>query len=84
MHYILIWRSRRGGFQKKLNKISKKIWWFEKKGVILQSQRAISAAGLEHLPYKQRVGGSNPSSPTIPTIPTPVWSFGPRRASLLM
>ena len=25
---------------------------------------AISAAGSEHLPYKQRVGGSNPSSPT--------------------
>ena len=27
-------------------------------------QWAISAAGSEHLPYKQRVGGSNPSSPT--------------------
>ena len=26
--------------------------------------RGISSAGLEHLPYKQRVGGSNPSSPT--------------------
>jgi hypothetical protein len=26
--------------------------------------RAISSAGSEHLPYKQRVGGSNPSSPT--------------------
>ena len=26
---------------------------------------AISAAGSEHLPYKQRVGGSNPSTPTI-------------------
>ena len=26
---------------------------------------AISAAGSEHLPYKQRVGGSNPSSPTL-------------------
>ena len=25
---------------------------------------AISSAGSEHLPYKQRVGGSNPSSPT--------------------
>jgi hypothetical protein len=24
----------------------------------------ISSAGSEHLPYKQRVGGSNPSSPT--------------------
>lgn len=26
--------------------------------------RAFSSAGLEHLPYKQRVGGSNPSAPT--------------------
>ena len=31
----------------------------------LQSQKgAFSSAGLEHLPYKQRVGGSNPSTPT--------------------
>ena len=30
----------------------------------LQKQRAFSSAGLEHLPYKQRVGGSNPSTPT--------------------
>ena len=35
----------------------------------LQSQailtkRELSSAGLEHLPYKQRVGGSNPSAPT--------------------
>ena len=28
-------------------------------------KRALSSAGLEHLPYKQRVGGSNPSAPTI-------------------
>ena len=27
-------------------------------------RRAFSSAGLEHLPYKQRVGGSNPSTPT--------------------
>ena len=26
--------------------------------------RALSSAGLERLPYKQRVGGSNPSAPT--------------------
>ena len=26
-------------------------------------KRALSSAGLEHLPYKQRVGGSNPSAP---------------------
>ena len=30
----------------------------------LQKVRALSSAGLEHLPYKQRVGGSNPSAPT--------------------
>jgi hypothetical protein len=24
----------------------------------------LSSAGSEHLPYKQRVGGSNPSAPT--------------------
>jgi hypothetical protein len=28
------------------------------------STRAFSSVGLEHLPYKQRVGGSNPSTPT--------------------
>ena len=30
----------------------------------LTKVRAFSSAGLEHLPYKQRVGGSNPSTPT--------------------
>ena len=30
----------------------------------LQKARAFSSAGLERLPYKQRVGGSNPSTPT--------------------
>ena len=30
----------------------------------LQEARAFSSVGLEHLPYKQRVGGSNPSTPT--------------------
>ena len=29
-----------------------------------QEVRAFSSAGSEHLPYKQRVGGSNPSTPT--------------------
>ncbi len=29
-----------------------------------QTQREFSSAGSEHLPYKQRVGGSNPSTPT--------------------
>ena len=31
---------------------------------ILVTFRAFSSAGSEHLPYKQRVGGSNPSTPT--------------------
>ena len=31
------------------------------------SEREFSSAGLEHLPYKQRVGGSNPSTPTKQT-----------------
>ena len=30
--------------------------------------RALSSAGSEHLPYKQRVGGSNPSAPTLQTL----------------
>ena len=29
-----------------------------------KKKRAFSSAGSEHLPYKQRVGGSNPSTPT--------------------
>ena len=29
-----------------------------------QKDREISSVGSEHLPYKQGVGGSNPSSPT--------------------
>ena len=31
--------------------------------------RAHSSAGSEHLPYKQGVGGSNPSAPTKPKRP---------------
>ena len=30
--------------------------------------REDSSAGSEHLPYKQRVGGSNPSAPTLTTL----------------
>ena len=37
----------------------------------LQKVRAFSSAGLEHLPYKQRVGGSNPSTPTTQKIRFP-------------
>lgn len=45
----------------------KKFWRFGKSDYLctrLQEARALSSAGLEHLPYKQRVGGSNPSAPT--------------------
>ena len=35
----------------------------------LKEARALSSAGLEHLPYKQRVGGSNPSAPTGVGVP---------------
>ena len=50
-----------------LKKSLRKIWRKEKNAVSLHSltrTRAFSSAGLEHLPYKQRVGGSNPSTPT--------------------
>ena len=40
------------------------IWNFRFFGVSLQPFRAISSVGLEHLPYKQGVDGSNPPSPT--------------------
>ena len=33
---------------------------------LLRTTRALSSAGSERLPYKQRVGGSNPSAPTTP------------------
>ena len=32
---------------------------------LLFGKRALSSAGSERLPYKQRVGGSNPSAPTL-------------------
>ena len=38
----------------------------------LFGNRALSSAGLEHLPYKQGVGGSNPSAPTFHQEPTGV------------
>ena len=37
--------------------------------------RAFSSAGSEHLPYKQRVGGSNPSTPTPKTSTFPTLRF---------
>ena len=32
--------------------------------IAFERKRALSSAGSERLPYKQRVGGSNPSAPT--------------------
>ena len=52
---------------KKSAKNRPKILQFAKMSLPLQRKnemRAFSSAGSEHLPYKQRVGGSNPSTPT--------------------
>ena len=47
-----------------------------------KAKRAFSSAGSEHLPYKQRVGGSNPSTPTKPEgILLPAF-FAPRGQSV--
>ena len=32
---------------------------------VRNKKREFSSVGLEHLPYKQRVGGSTPSTPTV-------------------
>ena len=51
-------------FEKKLLKNlagKKKVHTF---AVLLEARRALSSAGSERLPYKQRVGGSTPSAPT--------------------
>ena len=57
---------------RKYKKVSQKLWKIFVSFIksiylctrLLQKVRAFSSAGLEHLPYKQRVGGSNPSTPT--------------------
>ena len=36
----------------------------KKNEIIFKKNHSFSSAGSEHLPYKQRVGGSNPSTPT--------------------
>ena len=52
-------------------KTTEKFAYFRKKAYFCiafeTKERAFSSAGSEHLPYKQRVGGSNPSTPTIVT-----------------
>ena len=37
--------------------------------------RELSSVGLERLPYKQRVGGSNPSAPTLRSTLVAIWAF---------
>ena len=37
---------------------------FSPSATAARARRALSSAGSERLPYKQRVGGSNPSAPT--------------------
>ena len=59
-------RLQKGGLNEMKN-FQRKIWSSKKKELPLQSQailRELSSAGSERLPYKQRVGGSNPSAPT--------------------
>ena len=55
--------------------------------LILQSRKNIkkgefSSAGSEHLPYKQRVGGSNPSTPTKSL--KEIWGFFYAQALLML
>lgn len=55
-------------FEEKTKKVAEKFGGTKKKSYLcnrLRKVRALSSAGLEHLPYKQRVGGSNPSTPTM-------------------
>jgi hypothetical protein len=46
---------------------------FQRKTPVKREKREFSSAGSEHLPYKQRVGGSNPSTPT--ECLTEMWGF---------
>ena len=49
---------------------------------LLGARRAFSSAGSEHLPYKQRVGGSNPSTPTTHLLKASGFGPGESRQSL--
>jgi hypothetical protein len=46
-----------------------------------KTTREFSSAGSEHLPYKQRVGGSNPSTPTKSL--KEIWGFFYAQALML-
>ena len=38
------------------------------RGALMTTNWALSSAGSERLPYKQRVGGSTPSAPTLTSL----------------
>ena len=67
---IALTRAKTRKKQKNQDKNEKrriKIWIIASNGIplhTLTTSRAFSSVGLEHLPYKQRVGGSTPSTPT--------------------
>ena len=67
-HSVIKYSYTRGPSTNKFSKnFSKKIWRI-KNNVYLcnpKRKREHSSAGLEHLPYKQGVTGSNPVAPTI-------------------
>ena len=60
---------------KKAKKEAQKFGSYEKTPYLCTAfqTRAFSSVGLEHLPYKQRVGGSNPSTPTKKTMVCQFW-----------
>ena len=63
-----------------VKKVAEKFGAFAKPSYLCirnQETRAFSSVGLEHLPYKQRVGGSNPSTPTgvVPVVASAAAGF---------
>ena len=65
--FWLIFRGLTRMSKKTCKKSCSEIWIVSENPLPLHSlseMRAFSSAGSEHLPYKQRVGGSNPSTPT--------------------
>ncbi len=57
-------RSKKSNFHLELI-LKSKIFGTRFFEIIVKKSRALSSVGSEHLPYKQRVGGSTPSAPTI-------------------
>ena len=79
---LCLWASSAEAFLCPFTFFLPKVWWDEIIVLPLHPQsekRAFSSVGLEHLPYKQRVGGSNPSTPTSKRF-----VFGNRFSMLLL